>query len=136
VKLDLARGCELARRFNLSTTEPLLFEGDLARVEHLVHEVTHGISLNLPIERGVDLVVSDTLLESDDSGLEEEALILATESVLFKWLGIEIDQADLDDAAQIQGVEVIELHQKQKSHAATDLAHRVLSWLRTHGVVT
>lgn len=135
MNLDIPRGVLLVEALELKI-EPLLFDGDLGHVEHMIHEVAHGISLGLPIEKGFEKRVSDNINLLDDDGVQEEALALATEGIIFKWLGHPIEQCELEDAAGIQNVPVIELHQKQRSREAVELAHRVLAWLRTHGVVT
>ena len=135
MNLDLRRGVLMVEALELKI-EPLVFDGDLGHVEHMVHEVTHGLSLRIPIEKGFEKRVSDEINLLDDDGVQEEALALATESILFKWLGHPIEQGDLEDAAGIQHVPIIELHQKQRSREAIELAHRVLAWLRLHGIVT
>jgi hypothetical protein len=135
VNLDLKRGVALVEELELKI-EPLLFDGDLGHVEHMVHEVSHGISLGIPIVKGFEMRVTENINLLDDDGVQEEALTLATEGILFKWLGYPIEQCDLEDAAGIQNVPMIELHEKQRSREATELAHRVLVWLRTQGVVT
>ena len=135
MNLDLRRGVLMVEALELKI-EPLVFDGDLGHVEHMVHEVTHGLSLRIPIEKGFEKRVSDEINLLDDDGVQEEALALATESILFKWLGHPIEQGDLEDAAGIQHVPIIERRQKQRSREAIELAHRVLAWLRLHGIVT
>lgn len=135
MKIDIERGMLIVEAYGLKI-EPLLFNGKLGHIEHFTHEVSHGISLGIPIEPGFEHVVSNQLALMDDEGVEEEALVLATEFLLFKWLGHEIEMGDLEDAARIQCVPLIELREKLSSFRSKDLAHRVLAWMRTQGVVT
>lgn len=135
MRLEVDRGLQLVEYLRLDI-EPLLLDGDVGKVEHMAHEISHGLSLDIPIVRGFEREIERRLEQLDDKGIQEEALVLAAEGILFRWLGHAIEQDELESAAQIQGVPLIELHEKQKSFAAKELAHRVLAWLRSHGIVT
>lgn len=135
MKLDVERGLQFVETLRLDI-EPLLLDGDVGKVEHMAHEIAHGLSLDIPIVRGFDKRITSRLEGLDDKGIEEEALVLAAEGILFRWLGHEIGQCELECAANIQSVPLIELYEKQKSFAAKELAHRILAWFRAHGIVT
>jgi hypothetical protein len=134
VILDVARGVALADEFGTSAPDEVCMVADspdapdLARVEHLLHEAIHALSLSMSPHFGMEVATSHLLVAFTDQGLWEEAKVLACETLLFERLGQPLDMADVRDTANIQGVDSEMLDCALGSPEAVALLDRVIAW--------
>jgi hypothetical protein len=83
-------------------TMAMLYEGYRGQIEHLCHELLHAVSLGLDMSNRVEYSIANRLNERADNGAFNEALVLASEGVLFEMLGDRIDARQLENAATDQ----------------------------------
>ena len=124
---------DLGHRLRILPKSPILFSGVEADVEYVAHELCHAVSLGVPvsleqnpcaqfwgdalpqlIEKKIDA------LDDYDQGAYNEALCLAAERELLRYLGIAVTEADLLKVAGDQGVTV-----ETCRHFGTRKAHRL-----------
>ena len=131
-RIDYARAIEVATSMVTGSTQTFVFEGDLGKLEYFVHELGHAMSLGIPIKPRFDREVDHHAAMSDSN----EALVLAAESPLFRWLGHPIPKDEIYDVLQIQSVDTRLFDEQVRSFAALRLAHRLLTWLRASKIVS
>jgi hypothetical protein len=121
----------LAYRLRVSKADNLALQlGSDSLVESLVHEVAHALSLGVPVECGVSILVQAALLPLDHTALVyNEGLSLASEQHTLRALGIECDREDLADEAKRQGVSEGVFDSLWGSKEALDLGQRVTRFI-------
>lgn len=136
--LDVARGVALADEFDTGAPDEICMVGgdpDLARVEHLLHESIHAISLHMTPQRGMVVAVGHLLGTFSDRGVWEEARVLACETLLFEKFDRPLHEADVVDTAYIQGVDRETLSRALKAPETVALLDRVVAWCSEVGLV-
>lgn len=91
-----------------------LGEGDVAKMEHLIHEVAHAVSLGyLPFGFGTALKVEEALDHHEDNGVREEEKTWAIEWFCWQHYGLDglFSWGDLVAGAESQGCDVDAIHQ-------------------------
>lgn len=121
-------------RLGLNLVDPILFDGDEAKIEHLIHEVGHAISLNIPVKGNIGPAIEKRLdAEGHLFAIKNEALVLAAEAAVLSEIGIREDDAELRaslvEAGEIQEIPASMLRQLFGSPAARALAASILRFL-------
>lgn len=120
----------LARECHAWESEPIMFCGRRGKLEYFVHEVTHAVSLDLPIGADLSGRVSKRLFTcTTPQRNQNEALCLAAEFFILPRLDISIEPGDLAVAADVQGVPDVDWDTAFDSEAARQLADRVMAAL-------
>lgn len=136
--LDVQRGVALADEFDTGAPDEICMVGNdppLARVEHLLHESIHALSLRMAPSLGMVKAVGLMLDGFADRGVWEEAKVLACEALLFERVGRPLDMLDVRDTASIQGVDDKTLDRALKSPETIALLDRTLAWCREVGII-
>lgn len=131
-RIDYERANEIATAMITGSTQTFVFEGELGKLEYFVHELGHAMSLGIQIKPRFDRDVDHHVAMSDSN----EALVLAAESPLFRWLGHPIPKDEIYDVLQIQSVDTRLFDEHASSFTALRLAHRLLTWLRCSKIVS
>lgn len=136
--LDVQRGVAIADEFDTGAPDEICMVGNdppLARVEHLLHEAIHSISLRMTPSLGMVSAVGTMLDGFADRGVWEEAKVLACEALLFERVGRPLDMLDVSDTASIQQVDDETLDRALASPETSALLDRTLAWAREVGLV-
>jgi hypothetical protein len=121
-KLALGRGV-------LDHNDPV-FSGEAGTAEHLAHEVAHCILIGWRPFNGMEKAVGLTLRMDHDKGEAEEALVLASEEVTLRGLGIVgYDRGGARKAAAVQDVRTKVFNKAWGSPAARLLGLKVLRYI-------
>lgn len=125
----------LAVHLGVYAEDETILEGRAGVVEHLVHEVAHALSLDLPVRPGLEDAIGNALVNHrgslDSASYENEALVLASEAYTLPRLGIHFRDARgaLRDAGESQGVPSEVFADAWASEEAQRLGVRVLRYL-------
>lgn len=129
IRIDYAQSNAVSHAMIQGSTETFVFDGDLGTLEYFVHELGHALSLGIEIKNRFDREIEPRLNLHDDNGHSNEALVLAAESYLFRWLDHPIHRDDFYDLMMFQQTDPRLFEAHMKTFAPLRLAHRLLRWL-------
>lgn len=138
----VARAHEASERLGCGTgDETLVADGDLGHLEHLIHELSHAVALDLPVEgpylgdkidQAIRALSDHVVTHADEDAphtlsTQCEAVAWAIEVAVWRLLELPMTEADAYDHAEVQGVESEQLEkwlqQDWSWQADTVLAH-------------